>query len=92
MEDVSVWVVLPPGTKGGDLKVKMTGTEFRVALKSDLNNPIVEGKWNKKIMADDSLWTIERDGGKVTLNATLVKYQKQTWWNCLLEGDIEIDT
>lgn len=53
---------------------------------------LCEGKWCKPIIADDSFWTINRDGDKSTLMLTLCKKEGKCWWNCLLDGDIEIDT
>ena len=53
---------------------------------------LVEGKWCKPIIADDSFWTINRDGNKSTLMLTLCKKEGKNWWNSLIQGDIEIDT
>lgn len=61
-------------------------------MKSKPNEPIVDGKWNKKINPGESFWSVERDGDKSTLLITLEKFEGKNWWNCLLEGDIEIDT
>lgn len=74
------------------LDVKITMTSLKVALKSKPNEPIIDGKWPKKIHAEESFWNIERDAGKSTLQITMEKYEKQSWWNCLIEGDIEINT
>lgn len=74
------------------LDVKITMTKLRIALKSKPNEPLIDGKWCKKIHAEESFWNIERDGGKSTLQITMEKYEKQNWWNCLIEGDIEINT
>ena len=52
----------------------------------------MEGKWNKKINPGESFWSVEKDGDKSTLLITLEKFEGKNWWNCLLEGDIEIDT
>lgn len=53
---------------------------------------LVEGEWCKPIIADDSFWTINRDGNKSTLMLTLCKKEGKNWWNSLIKGDIEIDT
>ena len=45
---------------------------------------LVEGEWCKPIIADDSFWTINRDGNKSTLMLTLCKKEGKNWWNSLL--------
>ena len=61
-------------------------------MKSKPTEPIVEGKWYKKINPGESFWNLEKDGEKVTLQVTVDKFDGQNWWNCLIQGDIEIDT
>lgn len=53
---------------------------------------IIDGNLNKKIKTADSLWTLETDGPKRTLQLTLVKVDQMTWWNCVIEGDPKINT
>jgi arsenate reductase-like glutaredoxin family protein len=74
------------------LDVKMAINNFSVSLKSKPGEPLVEGKWFKKINPGESFWNIERDGDKATLNVTIEKFEGQNWWKSLLQGDIEIDT
>ena len=74
------------------IDVKMAINNFTVSLKSKPNEPIVDGKWYKKINPGESFWNIEKDGDKATLNVTIEKFEGQNWWKSLLQGDIEIDT
>ena len=83
---------LPMNTKANMLDVKIGVNDFKVAFKNKPSEPILEGKWPKKVNASESFWNIERDGDKATMNITLEKREGKQWWNCLLEGDIEIDT
>ena len=53
-----------------------TSKQLRVALKSKPNEPIIDGKWRKKIHAEESFWNIERDGEKSVLQITMEKYEK----------------
>jgi len=53
---------------------------------------LIDGLLHKKIKASDSLWTLETDGPKRTLQMTLVKVDGMNWWNCVIEGDTKIDT
>jgi hypothetical protein len=74
------------------LDVKLGIHDMHIKLKAQPNEPIVAGKWFKKIHTDEALWSIERDGGKCTLQITFEKHEGQNWWQSLLQGDIEIDT
>lgn len=49
-------IKLPPNTRARDLLVKMQTMYLSVALKSDPNNPIVEGTLFERIHPDDSFW------------------------------------
>jgi hypothetical protein len=84
-------VYLPEGTAAKQLDVKMLPSTLRVALKGS-SEPIMEGKWCKKIKPDDSLWTVESDGGKRCLQLTLQKFDTMSWWDCILEGEPKLDT
>lgn len=92
LSEVSAYVPLPLGTSAKMLDVKMAINNFSVCLKSKPNEPLVEGKWYKKINPGESFWNIEKDGDKATLNVTIEKFEGQNWWKSLLQGDIEIDT
>mmetsp|Transcript_4911 Transcript_4911/g.7353 ORF Transcript_4911/g.7353 Transcript_4911/m.7353 type:complete len:326 (-) Transcript_4911:39-1016(-) len=92
LEEVSVYVPLPDGIKANMLDVKIGINNFKVGLKSKPDEPLVDGKWNKKVNSSECFWSVERDGGKSTLSVTLEKHEDKNWWNCLLQGDIEIDT
>jgi hypothetical protein len=89
---VTAFVKLPEGTKANMLEVKLGINEVKVNLKGKSAEPILEGKWNKKINPSESFWSVERDGAKSTLSLTLEKHEGRNWWNCLVQGDIEIDT
>ena len=53
---------------------------------------IIDGQLHKKIKKDDTLWSLESDGSKRTLQITLTKSDGMTWWDCIIEGDPKIDT
>ena len=74
------------------MDVKLGIHDFKINMKGKAAEPMVEGKWCKKVNSSESIWSIERDGDKATMNITIVKYEDKNWWNCVLQGDIEIDT
>ena len=67
LEEVTANITLPPGTTAKLINVKIGVSDFKVSLKASPNEPIVEGKWHKKVKAEDSTWVIESDGNKKTL-------------------------
>lgn len=74
------------------LAVTLGINEVKVALKAKPNEPLLQGKWHKKINSGDSFWNIDRDGDKSTLNINIEKFEGKNWWTSLIQGDIEIDT
>jgi len=92
LKDVTAYVPLPNGTSAKMLDVKIAINNFSVCLKSKPNEPLVEGKWYKKINPGESFWNIEKDGERAVLNVTIEKFEGQNWWKSMLQGDIEINT
>ncbi|KAE9112919.1 hypothetical protein PF010_g10269 [Phytophthora fragariae] len=88
LEDVSIQMELPQGTRAKDLNCRIESTRLRVAMKSDPGKPLLEGELPEKIRADESIWSLESNH---TLNISLEKI-KPTWWATALKGGPEIDT
>lgn len=84
LDEVTVNAPLPFDTTAKMLDVTIKGTEFKLALKGKANEPIIEGKWHKKINVGETFWNVERDGSKSIFNLTLEKSEGKCWWNCLL--------
>jgi HSP20 family molecular chaperone IbpA len=98
LEEVTVIVAPPQGTRGKDLSVTIKSGSISVKLKApssttndgdDDEEPrtIIDGNLTDRIKPDESTWSIE--GGVLLL--TLQKARK-TWWECVLVGDPPIDT
>ena len=92
LKEVTAYVDLPNDITAKMLDVKLGIHDMHIKLKSKPSEPILIGKWHKKIHVDEALWSIERDGKKSVLQITFEKHDGQNWWNCLLQGDIEINT
>mmetsp|Transcript_19810 Transcript_19810/g.30597 ORF Transcript_19810/g.30597 Transcript_19810/m.30597 type:complete len:359 (+) Transcript_19810:85-1161(+) len=91
LEETSVLIGIPEGTRGKDLNVSLKASLISVRMKtavSDEKEPqtLVEGKLTEKIRTDESTWSLE--GGVLIL--ALDKLQK-TWWKTVIDGDEEID-
>ena len=86
LQEVVINIPLPPNTKSKMLSVDIQNTKFKVAIKG--GDTLVEGTFHKRVILDDSIWTLE-DGDLVI---TLSKDNKMEWWKCVCVGDPEINT
>uniref|UniRef100_K3X6D0 CS domain-containing protein n=1 Tax=Globisporangium ultimum (strain ATCC 200006 / CBS 805.95 / DAOM BR144) TaxID=431595 RepID=K3X6D0_GLOUD len=87
LDDTTIYIDLPDGTRSKDLDCKITSSHIRVALKNT-ETPLLDGELPEKVRSDESLWSIESNQ---TLQISLEKIKK-TWWASALKGDPEIDT
>lgn len=92
LDETSVLVAVPEGTKGKDLDVSIKPSSVSVRMKRGVNGQdcpptLIEGDLVEKIRTDESTWSLE--GGVLVL--TLDKLKK-TWWETVLVGDDKIDT
>ena len=90
LEEVTVFVKLPDNITSKQLDIQMKPSSLKIGVKGQ--PPIIDGALHKKIKTSDSLWTLESDGAKRTLQLTFVKVDGMNWWNCVIEGDPKIDT
>uniref|UniRef100_A0A7R9U6G5 Nuclear migration protein nudC n=1 Tax=Pinguiococcus pyrenoidosus TaxID=172671 RepID=A0A7R9U6G5_9STRA len=90
LQDLMVMVEVPPNTRGRDLSVVIQARKLRVGLKGQ--PPLVDGELHKKVIVDDSFWTLETEDGKKVVNVALQKENRMEWWKCVIKGDPEIDT
>jgi hypothetical protein len=79
-------IPLPAGVKAKQLDVVIRNTHLKAGVKGQ--TPIVDADLHKRIVVEDSFWTVE-DG---ILVITLQKDNKMEWWKCVCVGDVEIDT
>lgn len=86
-----MYIWLPDGVVGKQLDVKIMSKKLSIGLKGQAEK-IIEGELPKKIKVEDSIWTLESDGAKRTLQLNLSKVNAMEWWDCVIEGDPKIDT
>mmetsp|Transcript_225 Transcript_225/g.282 ORF Transcript_225/g.282 Transcript_225/m.282 type:complete len:339 (+) Transcript_225:89-1105(+) len=84
--DLMVIVPLPPGTKTKMLDVVFTNNKLKLGIKGQ--KPLIDGEFHKRVIVDDSFWTLE--DGDFVLN--LQKDNKMEWWKTVITGDAEINT
>jgi hypothetical protein len=87
LAELNVTVPVPFGTKIRMLDVEIKNKKLRVGIKGE--PPIIDGELHKRVIVDDSFWTLE-DGKEVCIN--LQKANKMEWWKCVVVGDPEINT
>lgn len=87
LSELNVTIPVPLGTKTRALDVDIKNKRLRVGLKGQA--PIIDGELHKRIIVDDSFWTLE-DGKEICIN--LQKDNKMEWWKCVIVGDPEINT
>lgn len=56
LQDVTVSIPVPPGTKSRDLIVDIKKTKLKVGLKG--KEPIIDDELCKEVKVDDSTWTL----------------------------------
>jgi hypothetical protein len=86
LSELTVNVPVPAGTKGKQLDIDISNRRLRVGLKGQA--PIVSGELHKRVIVDDSFWTLVDN--EVVLN--LQKENKMEWWKSVIVGDPEINT
>eukprot|EP00744_Colponema_vietnamica_P014717 GILI01020605.1.p1 GENE.GILI01020605.1~~GILI01020605.1.p1 ORF type:complete len:201 (+),score=57.95 GILI01020605.1:73-603(+) len=85
--EINMQVPIPGAPfKSSQLLVEFKSKRLKVALKS--GPVVVEGELHDRVKTDECLWSLEE--GKY-LNISMEK-SRETWWKCVLEGDVEIDT
>jgi hypothetical protein len=87
LSELNVVVAVPPGTKTKMVVVDIRNKHIKIGLKGE--PPLVDGELHKRVIVDDSFWTLE-DNKEIAIN--LQKDNKMEWWNCVVEGDPVINT
>ena len=91
--ECTVYYYLPDGCKAKDLQVDLGVTHCKIKIKGQ-DKYLVDNDWHKKILVDESLWTVERDesSGKAILQVCITKHVNQNWWSCVWKGHQEVNT
>lgn len=87
LQDVTLNIPVPPGTKARDLTVDIKKTKLKVGLKGQ--EPILDGTLCKEIKLEESTWTLD-DNKEINLH--LEKINQMTWWENVLTHHPKIDT
>jgi hypothetical protein len=85
--ETTIYVDVPQGTKGKDIKCDISKTGLKLGLKG-AKELLIDGELPENIRADDSTWSVESNKQIVIVLDKVV----QTWWKSVVKGDPEIDT
>ncbi|KAK9249239.1 HSP20-like chaperone [Lipomyces tetrasporus] len=88
LEEVTIVIDVPPGTRSRDLTVDINRTSLVVALKKAPGAPFISGQLYKDIKVDDSTWTLD-DQKEITI--TLAKSNKMEWWPHVVTSAPKVD-
>ncbi|POW13900.1 hypothetical protein PSHT_07563 [Puccinia striiformis] len=98
LQDLTLNIPVPPGTKARDLVVEIKKTKLKVGLKG--KEPILDGTLCKEIKQEESTWTLELslllpenpvdDNKEISLH--LEKISQMSWWENVLTHHPKIDT
>ena len=98
LREVTVYVAVPPGTRGKDIEFEIKPRHIHLALKKmtkkdstsndDENNEILTGSLGGIVRHHEAVWTLE---DRTTVILTLEK-AVETWWSSVIKGDAQIDT
>ncbi|KAK0599402.1 hypothetical protein LWI29_004956 [Acer saccharum] len=87
LQEVSLNVPVPPGTKARFVVVEIKKDRLKVGLKGQ--PLIIDGELCQLIKPDDTYWSIE---DQKTISILLTKHNQMEWWKSLLKEGPEIDT
>ncbi|KAI7870842.1 HSP20-like chaperone [Spinellus fusiger] len=86
LQDVSVAIPVPKGTRGRDIDFVIKKKYIKVALKGQPT--ILEGELCKDILVDDSTWTIDN---QQEILVHIEKSNQMTWWENVVTTAPKID-
>jgi len=84
---LEVYVNVRPGVKAKQITCDIGTETLKLGIKGE--PMILEGKMHAKVKPDDCMWTLIDN--KI-VQITLEKHDGMKWWNCVMQGDAEIDT
>ena len=90
LEEVQIYIPIGEEIKAKMCKVNMTPETLEILISGKEH---AKGELHEKIVCDESIWIIEDGKEGRFLHITLAKWpNSQSWWECILKGEPEIDT
>ena len=101
LHDLTIYLDLPYNTKSKELECKIKPNNIHISINTNTSNTtgnknalvLLSGKLDNVIIIDDCMWTINTNTySKYTQMILTFDKSIHTWWKCIIQGDIEIDT
>ncbi|KPA83059.1 putative Nuclear movement protein [Leptomonas pyrrhocoris] len=86
--EVTVTVLVPPGTRAKSLQVEIKAKHLRVEVPSE--GVILDGELYKPVNVDESTWCMQ-DGKELIVTLTKTNMQYEEWWPLVVLGERQID-
>jgi len=90
LEELTVTVPVPGNIKGPHIVCDIESKRLVVGIKG--KDPIISGELQKKVNAEDAIWTLEPTPAGKCVVITLEKTNQMEWWSAVVEGEQEINT
>jgi len=90
LEEVTVYVPVPSTIKGKDVVCDIEAEHIKVGIKGQ--EFVMDAKLHKRVDTDECYWTMSSDSTGKLIEILLQKTNKMEWWNCIAEGEQEINT
>jgi len=90
LEEVTVYVPVANGIKGKDVVCDIEAEHIKVGVRG--KELTLDAKLHKRVDTDECYWTLSSEGGVKLIEILLQKTNKMEWWNCIAEGEQEINT
>jgi hypothetical protein len=87
LNEVTVNVSVPKGTRGRDVNVEIKPNTMKIGMKGQ--QPILDGELFKSVLKDGCTWQIE-DNQMIVVY--LAKQNQQEWWGSVIKGEPLINT
>ena len=90
IKEIGITIPIPSNIKGRDIIFKHTAKDLLIQIKG--KEPIINGEFYQPIKADSLIWTIDESKEGKIISITLEKADTYKWWECIIKGDLQIDT
>lgn len=90
MNDITIYLDAPLGTRGKNVTCDVKFASIYCALKTFNGTTLLSGNFpaNETVDVKETVWTLDDDGCIVIVLAK----KRETWWTCVVQGHLEIDT
>ena len=100
LNDVTITVPVPAGTKARDVVCVISKGHLRVGLKG--GDPVIDADFPlddrngqqvwEKVRADESYWNLGKASGEGEVVTVYLEKEREAWWKSAVAGGAEIDT